>query len=312
MASSPTPIRTTAPGSLMLMGEHAVLHGHHALCAAVEDTIQVTIQDGEPGRYAIHSALGTVSGFLKQIRKEHDLRFVLDALEASGIRKGFQMQIESQINPTIGFGSSAAVTTASVAAFRAWNGQVFDRSAIFRESLEVIRRVQGRGSGADVAASTYGGIVLYRADPLLIEPIHRSLPLAAVYCGYKTPTPEVIERIEQTRKQFPELHAHAYAGMNQTVLEAAKAIRGGDLRKVGALFSYHQGLQDAIGTNDSTLSHLLYTLRQNPKVTGSKISGSGLGDCVIALGDPGASVEDFPSREAALDLDGVTLDLEPV
>ncbi|WP_144244201.1 hypothetical protein [Nitrincola sp. A-D6] len=41
---------------------------------------------------------------------------------------------------------------------------------------------------------------------------------------------------------------------------------------------------DALGVNDATLAKMLAELRQDPAVLGAKISGSGLGDCVLTLG----------------------------
>jgi mevalonate kinase len=44
---------------------------------------------------------------------------------------------------------------------------------------------------------------------------------------------------------------------------------------------------DALGVNDAKLSEMIYQLRADNRVQGAKISGSGLGDCVISLGLPG-------------------------
>jgi mevalonate kinase len=46
----------------------------------------------------------------------------------------------------------------------------------------------------------------------------------------------------------------------------------------------YQGLMDALGVNDLALSDIIYSLRKSEVILGAKISGSGLGDCVIALG----------------------------
>ncbi|MDD2236061.1 MAG: galactokinase family protein, partial [Kiritimatiellae bacterium] len=49
----------SAPGTLMLMGEHAVLRGAPALACAVDQRIQVDLQCRRDGRLRIESALGT-------------------------------------------------------------------------------------------------------------------------------------------------------------------------------------------------------------------------------------------------------------
>ena len=72
--------------------------------------------------------------------------------------------------------------------------------------------------------------------------------------------------------------------MNIAVLEAAQALKNNNLQALGELFNIHQGLQDALGTCNLPLAEIVYKLRADPNIYGSKISGSGLGDCVIALG----------------------------
>ncbi|MCD8525094.1 MAG: hypothetical protein LRY67_05045 [Gammaproteobacteria bacterium] len=49
------------------------------------------------------------------------------------------------------------------------------------------------------------------------------------------------------------------------------------------MMNEHQKLQYALGVCDQQTSRLLETLQKNPHVLGCKISGSGLGDCVLAL-----------------------------
>ena len=53
---------------------------------------------------------------------------------------------------------------------------------------------------------------------------------------------------------------------------------------LGEIMNIHQGLQDALGVNNAILSELIFSLRSHPHIYGAKISGAGLGDCVIGLG----------------------------
>jgi mevalonate kinase len=289
------------------MGEHAVLHGQPALCAAVSRRVYIELSEGERGRYRIESELGTAEGDLNTLVPAPPLHFVLEAVRETQTRRGFHMKIRSDISSTIGFGTSSAVCVAAVAALQAWKEEPFDRAHIFKTALKVVRSVQGRASGADVAAATFGGVVEYTADPVSIEPLVCTLPLVAVYCGYKRPTAEVIQIVEQGRAVHPDLYAQLYDAMGTCVRQATRAIRSGDLEQLGELFQIHQGLQKALGTEDETLSHLLYTLEALPSVLGAKISGSGLGDCVIALGDSQASIHGYDSTPVEIDSHGVQL-----
>ena len=47
----------SAPGSLMLFGEHAVLHGHAALVAAVDRRVTVTLRPRRRRKKAVHAPI---------------------------------------------------------------------------------------------------------------------------------------------------------------------------------------------------------------------------------------------------------------
>jgi phosphomevalonate kinase len=65
----------------------------------------------------------------------------------------------------LGLGSSAASTVSLAGAMRLQRGENIDQSGldeIYRAVQETHRQIQGLGSGADVAASTFGGVLAYR------------------------------------------------------------------------------------------------------------------------------------------------------
>lgn len=308
MNPHPAIYKASAPGTLMLMGEHAVLHGAHALCAAVNHRMHLRLESRTDRCFRIQSAMGDYEGDLDDFEVCKPFTFVLCAIQRAAPAQGFQLSIHSEFSATIGFGSSAAVTVATLSLLRAFTGKPFDRAAILHEALNVVRQVQGRASGSDVAAATYGGIVHYRADPMSLEPLLAKLPLAVCYAGYKTPTAEVIKIVEKRRLQHPARFEEIFQLIDHLVADAVTAIRDGDMLSLGALFDLHQGLQAALGCSDDTLDYLLHQLRGQAKVTGAKISGSGLGDCLIALGNPDARVSGYEHFPVEIDPQGVRLD----
>ena len=149
---------------------------------------------------------------------------------------------------------------------------------------DVVREVQGVGSGADVAASVRGGIVLYRAEPMELEVLPHVHPFTAVYSGSKRPTPEVIALVEERRRHYPKVFEAIFEAMERCTLNAADAVAMQDWRTFGAMMDVAQGLMDALGVNNAALSDIVHALRSDPGILGAKISGSGLGDCAIGLG----------------------------
>lgn len=269
----------------MLLGEHAVLHGRRALVAAVNQRLTVKLTARHDRQLEIRSALGTHTTSLDDPETHPKFQFILAAAAAVPIvSSGLTIEVSSEFSDQIGFGSSAAVTVATVAALRRFDGLPTDPRTLLEASRAIIRSVQGRGSGADVAASVYGGLVLYRADPLEVTPISSVHPLTAVYSGSKLPTPEVIRIVEEKRARHPEHFDTLYDLMDRCSFEAAEAARLGDWAAVGERLDIGQGIMESMELSNAALDAIIRALREDPGIQGAKISGSGLGDCAIGLG----------------------------
>ncbi|BBB30611.1 mevalonate kinase [Neptunomonas japonica] len=283
-------IKVTAPGSIMLMGEHAVLFGHRAIACAVDKRIQVTLTPRSDRAVLVRSSLADYCSTLDALEADSRLSFVLFAIEqvAEGLLCGFELDIHSEFSHTVGLGSSAAVTTAVVKAVSEYGQENLTKRQLFDRALAVVHGVQGRGSGTDLAASVYGGLIGYTVEPRHISALNGLPPISLFYSGYKTKTPDVLAIVAQKTEALPELYNAIYQLMNETTIKAEDAIQKQNWEELGLLMDMYQGLMDALGVNDLALSDIIYSLRKSEAILGTKISGSGLGDCVIALGSDDA------------------------
>jgi mevalonate kinase len=291
-------IRASAPGSLMLLGEHAVLHGRRALVCAINRRMTVFLTPLGRPFLRIVSDLGTYESPLDDLKDHPDFRFVLDAVKQYPLAQGIELKIESEFSSDIGFGSSAAVTVATHAALMQLVEP--DRRAgfemdLFKRSLATIHRVQGRGSGADVAASVFGGVVAYRAEPLEIVPLKQTFPLTAVYSGSKMKTADVIRYLEERRTLNADYFERIFDRMDASVGEALRIFGGAPasvpadgeaavppLREFGELLVRNQKLMEEMGLCNAALAEII-GIFQGLGIP-AKISGSGLGDCAVGLG----------------------------
>lgn len=279
--------RASAPGSLMLMGEYAVLHGKHALVCAVDKRMIVTLAPRLDKKITISSALGdVVVDNISQFKVEPPFQFVLATLKKfqKKMFTGCDITIESEFSDKIGFASSAAVTTALLAALAAWLNISLTKIDMVRIARTIVRQVQGLGSGADVAACVFGGIVAYRAQSLSIEKLPYYYPLTVIYSGSKTPTVEAIAHVNHFFATQPQLFKQVCQLLNTCSLQGKKAILNQDWSELGKIMNIQQGLMETLNVNTPKLSKIINSLRQSSFVLGAKISGSGLGDCVIGLG----------------------------
>jgi mevalonate kinase len=289
-------ITASAPGSLMLLGEHAVLHGRHALVCAINRRISVQLIPLKENIVRIASELGSYESPLHNLMEHAALRFVIQSIRqhAGRLPSGFELKIDSGLSPEVGFGSSAAVTVAVHAAVLARVlGEPPENEVLFNEALQTVHAVQGRGSGADLAASVFGGVVDYTTGPAF-QPMAVSLPLTAVYCGYKTPTPEVILKVEQLRADDPQKYERIFSAMDADVAVAMECLRRHDLPGFGSILNRNQQRMDEMGVNTPELQEIVEALQAEPDVFGAKISGSGLGDCAVGIGYADLKELDYP------------------
>ncbi|MBT3295783.1 MAG: GHMP kinase [Verrucomicrobia bacterium] len=280
-------ITSSAPGSLMISGEHAVLHGRHALVGAVDQRVRVTLTPRADDTIRIRSALGERRMQRTAIDASPPFTFIGAALaqHAAALPGGCDIVVEADFPHDIGLGSSAAVTVAMLAALQVWcRGGRPASDPLRQEALQVVRSVQGMGSGSDVAASVFGGVVLYRMQHGVLERFIALPEIALVYAGYKTPTPDVVRRVEAGRHADPAAFAALFERFDHATLAAASAWRTGDWSALAGALSEGQAVMVALGVCDEALAAIIAQMERAPGMHAAKISGSGLGDCVLGMG----------------------------
>lgn len=280
-------VKASAPGSLMLLGEYAVLHGKHALVCAVDKRMQVTLVPHEAKHIDIRSPLGHLQTPLSTLEVVAPFQFVTATLKKfqKQLKTGCQITIESEFSDQIGFGSSAAVTVATLAAMAAWLGLNLSPLQLIREARAIVRQVQGTGSGADVAACVLGRMVAYKTSPLYAQSIATQHPLTVIYSGYKTKTVDAIQQVKTQFANYPDVFTKLCHAIDSCVVQGIEAARAADWESMGRMMNIQQGLMESLGVSTATLSQIVQTLRSHKNILGAKISGSGLGDCLVGLGD---------------------------
>lgn len=294
-------IHTSAPGSIMVSGEHAVVYGHAAIVAAIEQRIHVRLQATDDDTIYIHSALGEYRSPATMLKPDPRLRFAIACLERYPHSGGVDITIDSNIDHTLGLGSSAAVTIALLGALARHTGNDESLQTLHAQALTIIRSLQGRGSGADLAASLQGGIIAYRNLPRThIEAI--PLPPATFhlcYAGYKTPTAEVLALIAKRMADAPKRYEQLYQEMGKSSTTAITAAQQHDWATFYQQLNHYQKLMRELGVSDDTLEHIISHAHKQHDCHVAKISGSGLGDCVLAIA--GSTPKDFTAAPIAQD-----------
>jgi mevalonate kinase len=280
-------VKASAPGSMMLLGEYAVLHGKQALVCAVDQRITVSLIPRTDQKIKINSSLGDYESDLAALNSAAPFEFILTAIKklAPQMSQGCDITIVSDFSHRVGLGSSAAVTVATLAALKKWLNDTIDAQELLSEARAVIRSVQGLGSGADVAASVLGGMVAYKMQPLWVEKIPQLHAITAIYSGYKTPTVDAVKQVEKNFSTQPKVYEDICTAIDNCALQGVEAARAANWRGLGESMNIQQTYMHSLGVNTPDLNKIVMALRKHKNILGAKISGSGLGDCIIALGN---------------------------
>lgn len=292
-----TPVKASAPGSVMITGEHAVVYGHPAIVCAIDQRAYVEAGFLPEARLEVYSEIAPpLSVPIDNLPPSGPYRFVVAAVKQfrDKIPCGLKLTITSEIDPTLGLGSSAAVTIACLGALEALTGSRCE--GLHTAALDIVRQIQGRGSGADLAASLSGGMLSYQLPEDLISgsapigikarlaPLPSPPALSLCYCGYKTPTAEVLAKVAKAAEGREDAFAALYERMGRAAAAAITAAGQENWQSFGTALTDYQSLMEELGVSDPTLKDIIEKGRQYPGVLAAKISGSGLGDCVVAVG----------------------------
>lgn len=279
--------RASAPGSLMLLGEYAVLHGGHALVAAVDHRMTVRLSPRNDSAIHITSQLGKLEIDLKQFAVQPPFQFLLTAIKnyLEQLPSGFNIIVDSEFSDQMGFASSAAVTVATLKVLHEWLQLPISNHDLILKARDVVRLVQGMGSGADVAACVLGGVVAYRAEPFSADTIPYQHPITVIYSGGKTKTADAIRMVNHYFSSHPKLFESICQAIDTCAQVGIHAAHESDHIELGKIMNVQQGLMDSLGVCTPILTGIIDMLRNDPAILGVKISGSGFGDCVIGLGE---------------------------
>lgn len=278
-------ITACAPGSVMILGEHAVLHGYSALIMAVSESITVKLTSRDDKLICIESSLGAYQATLSALVVEKPFDYVLAVLVyyQSQLESGIDIGIVSTLQGSIGLGSSTAVVVAMVKALHALLGLACDEKTIMQAATMIIRGHAGRASGADVAASVLGGVVAFNAvgdaEQLRVEP----LPVELLYSGKKVPTAEVLAFIDKRFSGDRHTEGCIYKTIGEIAKQGIVAVQQKEWEQLGKLMNDQHAQLQALGVSNHTLDNLCEHLRGQPNCLGAKISGAGMGDCVMGL-----------------------------
>lgn len=266
-------ITVSAPGKLLLFGEHAVVYGQPAIVSAVDKRLSIIVEEVTDSQIIINAP------------EAFDTRFIDAILSQYSITKGLRITTASAFSGKYGFGSSSAVTVALCKALSELMGKQLSDQELFQQAFKIISQVQGTGSGVDIAASIFGGTIFYQKNPLMIEPLApdwNQIAFVVGYSGIKANTVEIIRELKQKHDKEPEKFAKIMNAIGSLVNQAKESLTENDWERVGKYMNFNQEYLRDLGVSNQKLEDMILAAKKSGAF-GAKLSGAGGGDSIIAL-----------------------------
>lgn len=297
----------TAPGKIILFGEHAVVYGRPAIAAPVTQVrVRATVQAAPrqaPGTLRIQAAEVGLDAELGELAPDHPIatvvRLLLERLKMERMPAG-KLKISSTIPVAAGLGSGAAVSVAVLRALGAYLGQPLEDEVVSELAYEVEKLHHGTPSGIDNTVITYARPVFFvRGQPIQTITVGRAFTVVIGDTGIASPTAVSVGDVRKAWQKDKKIYEDYFEAMGSLVDSARQMIEIGLLEPLGPLMDANHGLLRKIGVSSAELDRLVLAARQ-AGAWGAKLSGGGRGGNMIALVPP----ESAPHVATALERAG--------
>lgn len=282
--------RASAPGKIILFGEHAVVYGRRALAVPVTQVhAEVDIADSDSAGIMIHAPGINLHADLNTLPSDHPLAAVIHNLFFLSRRSPFphlNITITSTIPVASGLGSGAAVTVALTRALAEHIDYAMTAEQVNAFAYEIEKLHHGTPSGIDNTVITYARPV-YFVKGQSIETFHVGQPFTIVISntGISAPTKESVGDVRTLWASDPVKWEGVFDAVGAIAQQARLTIEQGRWRDLGELMDSNHSLLQQLTVSSPELDALVEAAR-TAGALGAKLSGGGRGGNMLALVEP--------------------------
>lgn len=287
------PVRSFARGKVVLFGEHATVYGYPGIISTIDLGLTVKIKSDSHGPRFLHPnfkqafPIPNTDKDVRLFSRAADAAFELYGL----LQEPIAIEVESNLVPGMGLGSSAAFSVALCSALRRYKGMNLDQQwngELFGEAQQLEAVFHGNPSGMDAATVLSGGVIWFRkGPPREILPIRLPKPMTGIVCIVEpgARTIEMVELVKNNRKHDPESVDAIFEEIGNLTVDAGIALGTGDAHATGKLMQKNHDLLAKLGVSTPQLDKAVDLLLDRGAL-GAKLTGAGGGGAVVALVDP--------------------------
>lgn len=282
----------TAPGKIILYGEHAVVFGRPAIAVPVTEVKARVSIHADPlvlaGRVHLLSEATGVDTDLEHLPEDHPLRLAL--LGVIRLVKPVRLpactiKISSTIPVAAGLGSGAAVSIALIRAFSSFLGKPLPDEHVNDLAYDVEKVHHGTPSGIDNTVIAYAMPVYFvRGQAVETFSVRHPFTMVIADSGIPSLTSSMVGKVRQGWEADRPWYEGIFDRVAELTRQARLAIERGDVHMLGPLMDENHALLVEMGVSSPELDHLVAVARQ-AGANGAKMSGGGGGGNMIAIVD---------------------------
>jgi mevalonate kinase len=283
----------SAPGKVILFGEHFVVSGYPALVTAIEPRAVVRVMRAEK-KTVVKSGnvVGVWSEGGEQLYPPKNVKNHLQPLydmatkllEENSAHGCFEAEIFSQIPGSAGLGSSAAVSVAFAKALSDLYGLGLGQEAVIKYAMLAEREFHGTPSGIDPHIAALGGAILYSGPGNYRRVnINNPVDIAVLHTGVRRKTSTMVAHVQDFARNNPEVFREMAEFYGEVLARGLEAVEKGDVVGLGRLMTLNHILLRVLGVSSKAVEKAFEALL-GLGMYGAKLTGAGGGGCVIAVG----------------------------
>jgi mevalonate kinase len=280
---------SSAPGKIILFGEHAVVYGRPALAVPVTQVqATATVSENSRGGIMIEAPNINLSAELSSLTPDQPLVAVINSV-FSALRisnpPACTVYLQSTIPVASGLGSGAAVSVAIIRALSEFLGKPLPDEKVNALAFEAEKLYHGTPSGIDNTVVTYAKPVYFiKRKP--IKTFHVGAPFMIMIggTGISASTKESVGAVRKLWQSDKPRWERIFTRVGEIVWNARQAIERGDTAELGRLMDANHALLQKMTVSCVELDQLVEAARTSGAL-GAKLSGGGRGGNMIALVD---------------------------
>lgn len=302
-------ITASAPGKVILFGEHAVVYDKLGIACTINKKCTVKISPIEQNIIIFDAKdLGFKKSFtekelfdlfekVKKLKDESDFEAIRKIYQkykfppslfvvATILKKygftGMKIESNSEVPKNLG-SSSAAFAATSLAVLKFLKKDPSKKEVSNLAYLGDVLAHGGTPSGIDNSVVTYGGYIKYKkSEGITPLDIDFKIPLLIVDSKKETRTGEMVSYIRKQREKNPEFVNTILDSLNSISERALESLNSQDFENLGKLmFEYYQELKK-LDISTPELDKIIDVALEN-KALGAKPTGGWGGGCCLIL-----------------------------